>query len=79
MTSAKSDGFKNLAVAIVEQAIEDYKKRPHMRNDCKRFFTSELCDLCCMGIVTGEQIINKLEGARNESFTLLERHRIINT
>lgn len=79
MKPAMSNGFKNLAVAIVEQAIEDYKKHPHMRNNCKSFFTSDLCDLCCLGIVTGEQIINQLEGVGNESFTLLDGHRSINT
>lgn len=75
MKSVKSDGFKNLAVAIVEQAIHDYNNYSYMRVECRKFFKSEFCDLLCLGIINGEQILKELEGVSNESVTVLERYR----
>lgn len=63
--------YRELARAIVEQAITDYVNCPHLRAECGRFFRSEYFVMLCN--VDGEELIKLLN---NEYVTKGKRAKI---
>ena len=57
--------WNDLAIAIIEQAIDDYKEEKalhHPTNHIERFFKSEWCDYLLQSVtITGEDILNYLK------------------
>lgn len=58
-------GYQDLAYAIVEQAVEDYRlerNNPRKLNKIKKFFTSKWCD-CLLKDTSfdGKEILKRLE------------------
>ena len=57
--------WNDLAIAIIEQAIDDYKEKKalhHPTNHIERFFKSEWCDYLLQNVtITGEDILNYLK------------------
>ena len=54
--------MRDFASAIITQAILDYVKRPHLRDEVRRFFKSEWGEFLCDSIdIDSATILKKLE------------------
>ena len=52
-------GYTQLWIAVINQAVNDYRNNPDMRSEVARFFKSEYFE--CMTGVSGQVVLDRLK------------------